>query len=816
MTKRLRTWLFILLAFLAGWAAEAHWQQGKLARKAVTHAHGSEAYANAKNGSAFSASYANAVQGNDKDPKMVAWSADSALGKILAATKGGQRTLAIAGLVSQTSVEQLGALIDQARFCNDDSARQSLLDMAYAKWATADPQAALSFARTAATKRFDKDSGPLSQVLSTWAGHDPQAALAAAQGVDLISLRQDGIRSVLAAWGAGPDPQAAITAAKSLSLGNQLGPALNAIYSSWAENNPNAAFGALDQITNLNTRSSLAGSILQTMADRDPRGALSLLESLPAGAQDNPPNPINTIFASLTSQNPSAAVSALNEIPGGAMRERAVSSIASNWADSNPQGALAWASSLSNPADRENAMNIAIQSMSGNDPADAAAQLKNIPDVNQRNQTMNNVLSNWADRDPAAALQWTQQNTTGNAQTMALSQIVNNVASTDPLAALGIVQQIGDTPNHNSLVFQTINSWAQSDPSAALAWAGNNLTGTEQSTAQNLALRQLINIDPAAGANYVASMPDGQSRSNLISQVATSMASTDLDGALSWINSTQGINEQTRDNAIQNVMSNFEQVDPASAAQKLASLNIDTSTPGGQNTYSTIAGQIASGWADSDPTAALNWASSLSGPARQDALSSTLTTVANSDPAAAWDIVMSMSPDDPAESSLVGSVANSWARSDPASATSLLGDLDPAQLVNTVGTLSNSWLREDPQAASEWIDTLPASPARDVAVQNLINTQGQYDLTSGLAWAATISSDTGQTRAYNTLIAQAARRDPAAAQNAVNGAANLTDEQRQALTQLIQRTPQTNLNQNAPTGYHWEFDHNGNRHLVQD
>ena len=53
--------------------------------------------------------------------------------------------------------------------------------MAYAKWATAAPQDALSFARTAATKRFDKDSGPLTQVLSTWAGHDPQAALAAAQ-----------------------------------------------------------------------------------------------------------------------------------------------------------------------------------------------------------------------------------------------------------------------------------------------------------------------------------------------------------------------------------------------------------------------------------------------------------------------------------------------------------------------------------------------------------------------------------------------------------------------------------------------------------
>ncbi len=814
MMKHLRTGLLLLLAFLAGWAVEAHGQKGQPTVKTGSRAHG--AANNARTGSAYSANYANAVQAEDKDPKMVAWSAESALGKILAATKGGQRTLAIAGLVNQTSVDQLGALIDQARFCNDQSARQSLLDMAYAKWATADPATALAFARTAATKRFDKDSGPLTQVLSTWAGHDPQAALAAAQSVDLISLKQDGIRSVLAAWGAGPNPQDAITAAKSLNLGSQLSPALNAIYSSWAENNPSAAFGALDQIDNLNTRNNLAGSILQTMAGRDPRAALSLLESLPAGEQNTPPFPINSIFSSLTTQSPQTAVAALNEIPGGLMRERAVTSIASDWADNDPQGALSWANSLSNPADRQNALSNVIQHMSANDPSDAAAQLKDIPDVNQRNQAMSSVLSHWADSDPAAALQWAQKNTTGNAQSMALSQIVNNVAATDPVAALGIVQQMADAPNYNSLVFQTVNSWSQSDPAAALAWAGNNLSGTEKTTATNLALRQLINVDPSAGASYVSSLPDGANRNNLINQVVSSMARTDTDSALAWISATPNIDAQTRDSAIQSVMTNLGQDDPASAAQKLAGLNIDTSTPAGQSALNSIAGQIAANWADSDPAAALDWAASLTGSARQNALSSTLTTVASSDPAAAWNAVMSMSPNDPAQTALIGTVANAWARTDPASATNLLGELDPAQLVNTVGTLSNSWLREDPQAASQWINTLPASPARDTAVQNLISIQGQYDLTSGMAWAATISSDTGQTRAYTTLISQAARSNPAAAQDAVDGASNLTDTQRATLTQLIQRTPQTNVNPNAPAGYHWEYDNNGNRHLAPD
>jgi hypothetical protein len=190
--------------------------------------------------------------------------------------------------------------------------------------------------------------------------------------------------------------------------------------------------------------------------------------------------------------------------------------------------------------------------------------------------------------------------------------------------------------------------------------------------------------------------------------------------------------------------------------------------------------------------------------------------VANSDPASAWNIVLSMSPNDPAQSALAGTVANAWARTDPASATSLLNSLNPAQLVNTVGTLSNSWLREDPQAASQWINTLPVSPARDAAVQNLISSQGQYDLTSGMAWASTISTEAAQTKAYTTLLSQTARRDPAAAQAALDAAANLSDTQRATLAKVIQSTPQSNQNQNAPAGYHWEYDNNGNRRLVQD
>jgi hypothetical protein len=805
----------MLLAFAAGWAVQAHWlaQPAKPATAARHIATGTKA--NSGKGSPFSVNYANAVQGNDTAPKTEMWDPATGLAKIVATKTGGQFELALAGLVAQTPPGQLASLINSANLCNDDNAKRELESLAYAKWADADPAAALAFAQAAGTKTFNRDPGPINDVLATWAGHDPQAALAAAESLNIASLRQNGIAQVLGAMAESGNPADALAAAKSLNLGAQLNGTLQTIYSRWAEQDPEAAFAALDQIPNISTRNQTASQILQTMSASDPAGALRLMLTLSPGAQSGA---VNGIFANLTDQNPSTAVQALSQLPAGGMRANAIQGIASEWAETDPAGAVAWAASLSNPSDRARALATAVGVSAATDPAGAANDLKLISDFNQRNQTMSQVLGEWAASDSAAALQWMQNNTMGATQTMALAQIVQNTAGTDPQGALAIVQQMADAPNHNNLLFQTIGQWSQDDPAAALQWAKANLSGTDQATASTIALAGLAQSNPAAAAETVATMGNSTQRDQLVQQVAQGMATTDLDGALAWINSVPNLSDAGKSNAIASAFGNLAQLDPAAAAQKFQSLSLDANIS--TTVLNNFSQQFATQWAQGDPAAAIAWSENLTGPARQAALTGALNTLAQADPVSAWNTAASLPANDPDRAALLNNVISNWARNDPAGVVSanVLGNLNPSQQNNAIRQIASAYINQDPAGASTWINTLPASLSRDQAVVNLLAAApGSYDTPTGMAWAASITNATVQMQAYNTVVQQAARTDPGAAQAAINAVPNLTDDQRAQLAQIVTQTIQTNNNaiqrkgggmNNAgppPQGFHYEI-----------
>ncbi|HTB64134.1 MAG TPA: hypothetical protein VK737_11180 [Opitutales bacterium] len=809
----------MLLAFAAGWAVQAYWlAQPAKSTPAVRHV-ATGTNANSGKGSPFSVNYANAVQGNDTAPKTDMWDPATGLAKIVATKTGGQFELALAGLVAQTPPGQLASLINSANLCNDDNAKRELESLAYTKWADADPAAALAFAQAAGNKTFNRDTGPINDVLATWAGHDPQAALAAAESLKIASIRDNGIEQVLGAMAESGNPEDALTAAKSLNLGAKLNGTLQTIYSQWAEHDPEAAFAALDQIPNLGTRNQTASQILETMSASDPAGALRLMLTLPPGAQSGP---VNSIFANLTDQNPSTAVQALSQLPAGGMRANAIQGIVSEWAETDPSGAVSWAASLSNPSDRVRALSTAVSESAATDPVGAANDLKLIPDFNQRNQTMSTVLGQWAESDSAAALKWVQTNTVGTTQTMALSQIVQNTAGTDPQGALAIVQQLSDAPNRNNLLFQTIGQWSQDDPAAALQWAKTNLSGTDQTTASTIALNGLAQSNPAAAADTVATMGSSPQRDQLVQQVAQGMATTDIDGALAWLNSVPNLSDASKSNAIASAFGDLAQLDPAAAAQKFQTLSLDANIS--TSLLNNFSQQFANQWALGDPAAAIAWSENLTGPARQAALSGALNTLAQADPISAWNTAASLPANDPDRAALLNNVISNWARNDPAGVVSanVLGNLNPAQQNNAIRQIASAYINQDPSGASTWINTLPASQSRDQAVQNLLAAApGSYDTPTGMAWAASITSPTMQTQAYTTVIQQVARTDPGAAQAAINAAGNLTDAQRQQLTQIV-LTSQNNNNNNIqvksggmnnqgppPQGFHYEYQNGG-------
>jgi RNA polymerase sigma factor (sigma-70 family) len=165
-------------------------------------------------------------------PKNVPWDLQGPLAEILRKYKGGARFAALAKLVEQTPVSQLGELLDSASSCPQPGIAELVKALAYAKWASADPQGALAYATIASTRKGN--STDLTNVFSTWAGIDPQAALAAATKLERASFRADGVEEVLSIWVQGGDPMAAFTAMNNLPPGLATANLTLDLFNSWS------------------------------------------------------------------------------------------------------------------------------------------------------------------------------------------------------------------------------------------------------------------------------------------------------------------------------------------------------------------------------------------------------------------------------------------------------------------------------------------------------------------------------------------------------------------------------------------------------
>lgn len=121
---------------------------------------------------------------------------------------------------------------------------------------------------------------------------------------------------------AATDPQRALAFGEYLT-GEDRDRFLARVAGGWAKGDPAAAWAWAQQAAEPDLRAALESSVLRNLADTDPRGAADLLNQLPAG-QD---------------------------------RNRAIASIAQEWASKDTQAALDWANSLANPNEQKTALN---------------------------------------------------------------------------------------------------------------------------------------------------------------------------------------------------------------------------------------------------------------------------------------------------------------------------------------------------------------------------------------------------------------------------------------------------------------------------
>ena len=220
--------------------------------------------------------------------------------------------------------------------------------------------------------------------------------------------------------------------------------------------------------------------------------------------------------------------------------------------------------------------------------------------------------------------------TDANLRRQRLSTIAIAWAEFDPVAA---VEAAGAMPNAQYATFLqglVLHSWTTDDPVSAIAWLGEQEPSFDLQFLTANAISMLAQGNIGNAISFLDSMPDHlqeYARQGLVAALqapAGGISDADVDIVLDW----------------------FATLDRASQRKLGAHLSFAI--------------------ARRQPERALDWAQSLEGQARHDALSTiVLYTAANADPRAALELAQSLESESE-RVLVVGAVLNQWANDDPA------------------------------------------------------------------------------------------------------------------------------------------------------
>lgn len=169
---------------------------------------------------------------------------------------------------------------------------------------------------------------------------------------------------------------------------------------------------------------------------------------------------------------------------------------------------------------------------------------------------------------------------------------------------------------------------------------------------------------------------------------------------------------------------------------------------------------IATEWAKQDPSAALQWAQSLT-TEKSDAVSSVIGQIAADDPERATGLLAGLSAEE--RSGSYRTVASSYGAKNFSAAKAWIETLPvedrQAALSSAIGGLS----RVDPMAAAGEVAKLEAGPAKDQAVENVIEDLARVDPQSAAQLLKEQASDNALRESMRDLMPSWVAKDPAAA-----------------------------------------------------
>lgn len=298
--------------------------------------------------------------------------------------------------------------------------------------------------------------------------------------------------------------------------------------------------------------------------------------------------------------------------------------------------------------------------------------------------------------------------------------------------------------------------WGEVDPLGALEYS--KTMGFGGMFARPTVLRSWASLDPVNAAKYFEEHPGefegmgpGRGGDDGAELVAREWAKLDADKALEWADSLEG---RQRSEAMISVLGELAAKDPAQAAAMAAQLD--------EGDRARAFSEIAEQWALKDFGAAEAWANTLSGEAREEAMSSAVAALAKSDPVLAADKALAMAAGD-ARQDAIGDVAGDWSRISPAEAATFFVENGSPADERAIREIIGNWVGKDASAAQGFIQSQPAGPLRDEAAQVFVWSNRSGSAAESVALAETITDERTRDRTIGIGVSRWMQQDEPAA-----------------------------------------------------
>ena len=214
---------------------------------------------------------------------------------------------------------------------------------------------------------------------------------------------------------------------------------LNAVIATWAADDPEHAFSKVAALPAEWQRSELLQSVIEQIANRDPRLAIRLAQS--QGQVESTPL-IDLIATQWSRQNPSDAARWVEGLPR-ADQGRLAYRVANAYVAQKPGEALAWALRLSG-SPRRYLWSAMLGEMAQYDPDQALALAQTAESPAQRAQAMGKVLAAIAQTNPDRAMSQLLKMPAGETRSEILDAVASSVATLTPGTALDWLNGIDD------------------------------------------------------------------------------------------------------------------------------------------------------------------------------------------------------------------------------------------------------------------------------------------------------------------------------------------------------------------------------------